>query len=244
MGTASAALSYGFEEGSAQGWQVRADESGVFVNAIANGTGGNPGTGGSLFYQDTIGEGCMGQCSFFQWGTPAIAPGALTPTYGGLISFDFQVDVVEATPVDGVGFIFVRGTQGSINQVIDVDELAQTNAYQEVSDTLLPGNGWGYCPPVGPCGALGGATEDQMRTVLAGATQIILDLDVRAGTGENYRLDNFSLTDGPVTPMAPTAPIPTPAPPAKKCKKVKKKKGKATSAAKKGKKKCAKRKRS
>jgi hypothetical protein len=210
-GASAAQISYGFDGGAAQGWQVANNFDQPPSAAIANPGGGNPG--GHLFYNDFQGE--PGACCFVSFFSPAVAPGALSANYGGTISFDFRIQ--GGVPTRGAT-IHVSSPQGNIFRFVYP---GSTNDFQRLSAPFSAA-GWAYCPP--PNGGCSPATEAEMRAALSASTQVELEVDVRAGINETYSIDNFLLTEPPPPPLDPAPVItpPTPTAPAKKCKKPKK----------------------
>jgi hypothetical protein len=203
-------------DSSSQGWAVGQNNAATAAPFIA--TGGNPG--GFIRYTDAIAE----------TGCPSAAPcdrsflyvpmSPLTGNYGGSWSFDFKTSV--APSLDDNVFLFINGTSGQLQKEIPP---ANSLAWQHFSGPLTE-TGWTFCTSGDVCPA---ATQAQFKSVLSSADAAGVSPDVYKGTGEQYSLDNFGLTDGPVVtpPPAATSPAATPpaaAPPAaapakKKCKK-------------------------
>jgi hypothetical protein len=227
VGTAGATpISYGFDGGSAEGWKVANNYDQPQVTAIVNPVGGNPG--GHLFYNDIVGES-GGGAAFVSFFSPILPAGTLAANFGGTLTFDFRIQ--GGAPTRGLTPRLIS-PQGELFTVVPV---AATNAFQRVGAGLIP-PGWNYCAPGG--GGCTGTTEAEMRAVLFSATQIELEVDARAGTGEDYSIDNVALTDPPPVGTAPPTPVPTTP---KKCKR--KKGEKSAAASKKKRKKCKRKKR-
>ena len=221
VGAATAApVSYGFDGGSAQGWNVANNFDQPQVLANVNPTGGNPG--GYLVYNDFAGD-ATALVSFF---SPVLPAGSFAANYGGTISFDFRIQGGLPTRTAS---IHLSSPQGNIFRTVAV---SSTNDFQRLSAPFSAA-GWLYCPP--PNGGCAASAEAEMLAALSAATQVELEVDVRSGINETYSIDNFSLTDPPPVVQAGVTPTPTPVS-RKRCKK--KKGSKGAEAAKKNRKKC------
>jgi hypothetical protein len=212
-------LSYGFDGGTNQGWQVRNSFAGPPAAAIANGGGGNPG--GTLFYNDTAAN----EPAVFT--TPVFAPGTLAANYGGSLSFDLHISGAPA-----VGEIIVFINQGvTASLVTRIQPSPTQGAFQRISFPLQARIGSDYSGIV----FASPASESQWRSVLAASDTITVQFDAHPNAGDVYLLDNFLVTERPAA-VQPPASSPLPTPVKKKCKKKKGKKG--AEASKKKRKKC------
>lgn len=217
-------ISYTFD-GNNQGWDVSQDGASSGTDAPWTASAGNPG--GGLQQADTGAEsGCPANPCDLLWFYSPPVPGSLSPNYGGTFSFDLSISVAPAFQV----LFTIQDTSGNVVRHF-TDSVGP--GYRHYSQPLTEAD-WEYCPSGDPCAA---ATQAQFQSVLASPRYHDIRVDAVDGIGEQYRLDNVTLTEPP--------PPPAPAPPApaqkKKCKKKKSKKRGAAAAKKKCKKKSKKR---
>jgi hypothetical protein len=203
-------LSYTFDTGN-QGWMQNQDPaSSNFEPAGFAATDGNPG--GHLTAKDTGSDsGCPNgnPCQLLTFYSPVVP--ALGANYGGMASFDLRSrDVDPAFAAE----LLVFPVGDSYLDGLVPEQIGTT--YHHLSIPLVETANWRVCSING--GVCSGPSADQFKALIGAADQIAVIADVGPnGTGENYDLDNVTLTEG-----ASSAPV-TPAPPQKKCKKKKKK---------------------
>jgi hypothetical protein len=208
-GAGATPISHTFDANN-QGWVVVQNGAQTAVPFVA--TGGNPG--GFVRYTDATAEtGCFlmppaAPCDFSFMG---VAVPSLAANYGGTWSFDYKTS--HAPSLDDNIFLTIEGGGGSWTKEIPP---ANSVAWQHYSGPLTEA-GWEPC-----CGIP--VDQAHFKTQLANAQAVIVDGDVYTGAGEQYSLDNFTLTDGPAVTPPPAGAPPAAAPPAaapakKKCKK-------------------------
>jgi hypothetical protein len=203
-------LSYTFDS-SREGWRVSQDNGFNVASASFQATGGNPG--GHLTATDSgVETGCPGgtPCDLLYFYSPVLTGISLAGNYGGTASFDLRSSV---EPEFGAEFLLLPPGDVYLDGLIS-DPSGTT--YHSLSIPLNEAGNWAVCPYAG--GTCSTPDQATFKSLLGASDVVAVMGDVADGTGEDYDLDNVSLTDGP--PPPPPAVVPTAR---KKCKKKKKK---------------------
>ena len=221
-GAAGLNLTHTFDT-NGQGWLFAGDAN--EVAATWDGAAGAPP--GSIKGTDTGNDNGSALARFI---APAAFSGNLSASAGGTVSFDLAKSA-DASPgrtivLSLVNFNFIA-TVVLVRQFIPVESMTSFHRY---SAPLVPGD-WEACfiGDAPPCPI---ASPAVFAGVLTELDEISLATDIIDGTGEAYHLDNFSISEPPVSaPATPAAAIPAPppttaAPRCPKGKKLVKKKGK------------------